>query len=399
MNSVIHVTSGPATVVRVESSDPAEVLVSQSTGPRGPAGPAGTAGPGVPAAGLDGQVLVKLGTADYATAWANVPGLTPEADPVFAAWLATVTPANWNTAYGWGNHAGLYAVVGHNHSGVYAPASHAHSGVYDPAGTAAGAVSSHESTYNHANFATAYGWGNHATAGYLTGYAETDPEFKAWLGNRDSSNWDTAYGWGDHAEENYLVNETDPEFSAWLLTVTPANWNTAYSWGNHAGLYAAASHSHSGTYQPADADLTALAALSATGGFARRSAADTWEIAYPTESIGIACSDETTALAAGNAKLTFRMPYAFTLTAVRASVTTAPSGATIIVDINENGSTILSTKLSIDSGEKTSTTAATAAVISDAALADDAEITIDIDQVGSATAGAGLKLWLIGTRT
>ena len=88
-----------------------------------------------------------------------------------------------------------------------------------------------------------------------------------------------------------------------------------------------------------------------------------------------------------------------TLTAVRASVTTAPVGSTIIVDINENGTSILSTKLSIDASEKTSTTAATAAVISDSSIADDAEITIDIDQVGSTTAGAGLKVWLIGTRS
>jgi hypothetical protein len=114
--------------------------------------------------------------------------------------------------------------------------------------------------------------------------------------------------------------------------------------------------------------------------------------------IGIACSDETTAITTGTAKATFRMPYAFTLTAVRASVTTAPTGSTIIIDINESGSTILSTKLSIDASEKTSTTAASAAVISDSALADDAEITIDFDQVGSTVAGAGVKVWLIGTR-
>jgi len=114
--------------------------------------------------------------------------------------------------------------------------------------------------------------------------------------------------------------------------------------------------------------------------------------------IGIACSDETTALTTGTAKATFRMPFAMTLTEVRANVNTAPAGSTIIVDINESGTTILSTKLTIDSGEKTSTTAATAAVISDTALADDAEITIDIDQVGSSTAGKGLKVWLIGKR-
>ncbi len=110
----------------------------------------------------------------------------------------------------------------------------------------------------------------------------------------------------------------------------------------------------------------------------------------------IACSDETTALTTGTAKVTFRMPYAFTLTAVRASVTTAPTGAVLTVDINEGGVSILSTKLTIDATEKTSTTAATPAVISDTALADDAEITIDIDTVGSTVAGAGLKVALIG---
>jgi hypothetical protein len=116
--------------------------------------------------------------------------------------------------------------------------------------------------------------------------------------------------------------------------------------------------------------------------------------------IAIACSDETTALTAGTAKVTFRMPYAFTLTDVRASVTTAPTGGTLLtVDINENGSTILSTKLTFDASEKTTTTAATPRVISDSSLADDAEITIDIDAVGSTIAGAGLKVYLIGTRT
>ena len=38
------------------------------------------------------------------------------------------------------------------------------------------------------------------------------------------------------------------------------------------------------------------------------------------------------------------------------------------------------------------TTAATAAVISDTSIADDAEMTIDIDAIGSSTAGAGLKV-------
>lgn len=116
----------------------------------------------------------------------------------------------------------------------------------------------------------------------------------------------------------------------------------------------------------------------------------------PTESIIIAVGDETTAITTGTAKVTFRMPYPFNLSAVRASLTAASSSGNPTVDINEAGTSILSTKLSIDSGEKTSTTATTAAVISDSSLADDAEITIDIDTAG--TGAAGLKVTLIGSQ-
>lgn len=117
------------------------------------------------------------------------------------------------------------------------------------------------------------------------------------------------------------------------------------------------------------------------------------------ESIIIACGDETTAITAGNAKVTFRMPYAFTLTAVRASLTTAQASGNIFrVDINEGGTSILSTLITIDNTEKTSTTAAAAAVISDTALADDAEIVIDVDQIGDGTA-KGLKVTLIGRQS
>jgi len=117
------------------------------------------------------------------------------------------------------------------------------------------------------------------------------------------------------------------------------------------------------------------------------------------EAIMIACSDETSDLSTGT-KATFRMPYAYTLTSVRGSVTTAATGGTLLaVDINESGSSILSTKLTFDAGEKTTTTAATPAVISDTGLANDAEITIDIDAVGSTVKGAGLKVYFIGSKT
>ena len=118
--------------------------------------------------------------------------------------------------------------------------------------------------------------------------------------------------------------------------------------------------------------------------------------AASTQSFIIACSDETTLLTTGT-KVTWRSPYAFTITEVRASLTTVATGSTVIIDINESGTTILSTKITIDASESTSTTAATPPVISDSALADDSEITIDIDQIGSSNAGKGLKVEIIGT--
>jgi hypothetical protein len=113
--------------------------------------------------------------------------------------------------------------------------------------------------------------------------------------------------------------------------------------------------------------------------------------------IGVALSDETTAITAGSAKATLRAPFAFTLTDVRANLNTASSSAVPTVDINVAGTSVLSTKLTIDVNELTSVTAGTAAVISNGAIADDAELTFDVDVAG--TGAKGLKVWLYGTRS
>lgn len=114
----------------------------------------------------------------------------------------------------------------------------------------------------------------------------------------------------------------------------------------------------------------------------------------------IVCSDETTAVVAGNAKVTFRMPFSFTLTSVKLSVTTAPTGATkLAVDLNAGGVSIFSTTLTLDAGEKTSATASVPAVLITTSLADDTEMTVDFDAVGSIIAGAGIKIYLIGFKT
>lgn len=111
--------------------------------------------------------------------------------------------------------------------------------------------------------------------------------------------------------------------------------------------------------------------------------------------IQIAASDLTTDITTGTTKAYFRMPYAATLSDVRVSLLAAGTTTGITVDINENGTTVLSTKLTTDATEKTSTTATTAAVISDNALADDAEITIDFDAVPTNGQGVIVTLKLI----
>ena len=60
--------------------------------------------------------------------------------------------------------------------------------------------------------------------------------------------------------------------------------------------------------------------------------------------------------------------------------------------------TILTTKITIDATETTSTTATTPPVILTSALTDDASIDFDIDQIDSGGVSAGLKVYLIGYR-
>lgn len=107
-----------------------------------------------------------------------------------------------------------------------------------------------------------------------------------------------------------------------------------------------------------------------------------------------AISDETTAITTGTSKITFRVPYACTLTEVRASLSTASSSGIPTFDINKNGTTVLSTKLTIDENEKTSVTATTAAVISVSSFSDDDEVTVDVDVAGTGATGAKITMYL-----
>jgi hypothetical protein len=109
----------------------------------------------------------------------------------------------------------------------------------------------------------------------------------------------------------------------------------------------------------------------------------------------LACSDLTTDLTTGDDKGYFRAPGAFTLTSVRASLLQASDSGSVTIDVRKNGTTIFSTKITIDVNETTSTTAAVPAVLSTTTVVDDDLFQVDID--GAGANAKGLIVTFLGT--
>ena len=87
-----------------------------------------------------------------------------------------------------------------------------------------------------------------------------------------------------------------------------------------------------------------------------------------------------------------------TINEVHLAVNTAPTGAAVIVDVHENGVTIFTAQgnrpqiaIAAFTGNSVAVDAAT--------WENDNYLTVDIDQIGSTIAGAGLKVSLIGYQT
>ncbi len=117
------------------------------------------------------------------------------------------------------------------------------------------------------------------------------------------------------------------------------------------------------------------------------------------ETLSYAFSNESDAITTGTAKVTFHMAFGFKLLDVWVGLSTPQtSGSIFTVDLNEAGTSVLSTKITVDNTEDTSKTAAAQPVISDTTLAQYAKMTVDVDQVGDGTAKGG-KIYLEGVRT
>ncbi len=100
------------------------------------------------------------------------------------------------------------------------------------------------------NWDTAFGWGDHDSAGYLTSYTETDPVFLAAVASSitipDINKWNMAFSWGDHDSQGYITGytETDPQVDgATMAGNSVPHWSGAtlkggslYNNGSNVGI-------------------------------------------------------------------------------------------------------------------------------------------------------------------
>lgn len=103
---------------------------------------------------------------------------------------------------------------------------------------------------------------------------------------------------------------------------------------------------------------------------------------------------KTGTLAVTTGTLRFRMPFAATIIGVSASVGTAPTGSSIIVDVNKNGTTIFTTQANRPAIAISAFEAAEVTNMNITSLAIGDYITVDIDQIGSTIAGSDLTVFV-----
>lgn len=173
-----------------------------------------------------------------------------------SAWGPSIVnnSVNWNTAYSWGNHAGLYEpklgnpttngyVLSSTTAGVRSWVPMTGSMVYPSAGipVSTGSAWGTSIVNNSANWNTAYSWGNHSglyrpitwvpTWADVTGKPTFATVATSGLFADLLSKPTTIAGYG-------ITNAMTTSHPANVITATNiTNWNSAYSWGNHSGLY------------------------------------------------------------------------------------------------------------------------------------------------------------------
>lgn len=111
----------------------------------------------------------------------------------------------------------------------------------------------------------------------------------------------------------------------------------------------------------------------------------------------LACSDRSSSLTTASSVASFHAPFGFVLTDAQSEVLVASSSGLVSVQVKKNGTSLLSTVLSIDASEVSSLTAATPGVIAGAPSIVQGDL-ITIDITASGTGAKGLIVTLLGIR-
>jgi len=91
---------------------------------------------------------------------------------------------------------------------------------------------------------------------------------------------------------------------------------------------------------------------------------------------------------------TIIVPTSFTMIKVKLVVKTAPTGSAIVVDVNKNGTTIFTTQANRPQ-IATGTTYGDSGTPDDTALIENDTLTVDVDNIGSATSGSDLTIEIV----
>lgn len=134
-----------------------------------------------------------------------------ETDPTVPSHVKAITTtniSNWNTAFSWGNHAGLYMTQGQTRTDINSINNGGNR--YDP--SVNNPTNEHYAVLTYGNggnvtgqLATHFVNGNLYSRGYNSTWSSwrrywNDTDFT----NSNISNWNTAFGWGNHASAGYV---------------------------------------------------------------------------------------------------------------------------------------------------------------------------------------------------
>ena len=187
-----------------------------------------------------------------------------ETDPWFNSSIAHTLQStwldDWNTSFIWGDHSGLYSLLGHVHDFNY-------SGYNQDLNTTSD-VTFNTVTGNGSGLSI--NWSNlySVPAGFADNIDNTTA-YNQDLNSTDSPTFNditlTNYPNLDKDSTDDITAEVDPWFnSSVAYTILQAwinNWNTSFGWGDHAGLYSLLGHIHPFNYSGYNQNLNTTSAV------------------------------------------------------------------------------------------------------------------------------------------